>query len=173
MRARFRLSHVALLLVLAAALAPLPVQGQGTMQAPTEINRRTRVVEEDLMCQCGCTMGLAVCDCGTAEEMRAEIAGMMDQGESTQEILDFYVGQYGEKVLSAPTRSGFNLTAWVTPFGALLAGGALLFWLVRRWAAAFRQSAQPVAVEGPSDELTSAERQALTEEIDDLLRRNF
>ena len=34
--------------------------------------------------------------------------------------------KYGEKILSAPTTQGFNLLAWIMPFAAILAGGALV-----------------------------------------------
>ena len=37
-------------------------------------------------------------------------------------ILASFVTRYGEKVLSAPTASGFNLAAWVTPFLVILIG---------------------------------------------------
>jgi len=44
------------------------------------------------------------------------------KGESATGIVQFFVAQYGEQVLSAPTKKGFNLTAWITPFVAILAG---------------------------------------------------
>ena len=47
------------------------------------------------------------------------------------------VDKYGETVLSAPTKFGFNLTAWMTPFLALVAGGfgvrkVLLAWVGKK-----------------------------------------
>lgn len=90
-------------------------------------------VQQNLMCQCGCTMVLISCECGTAEQLRGEIRTMLGQGQTQQQILDFYVGKYGEKVLSAPTKQGFNLTAYITPFATIfLAGGGILL-LVRQW----------------------------------------
>ena len=41
--------------------------------------------------------------------------------------------RYGEKVLSAPTFRGFNWLAWITPFAAVLAGGAGIALVIRRW----------------------------------------
>ena len=44
----------------------------------------------NLMCQCGCTMVLSSCDCGTAEQMRGEIRSMIDQGKTKDDILNYY-----------------------------------------------------------------------------------
>ncbi|MBI2958273.1 MAG: cytochrome c-type biogenesis protein CcmH [Chloroflexi bacterium] len=91
-------------------------------------------VEKELMCQCGCTMVVAVCDCDTANQMREKISGFIAQGQSKDQILAYFVGQYGEKVLSAPTKKGFNLVAWVVPFAAVAVGGTGLFFILRAWA---------------------------------------
>ena len=48
---------------------------------------------------------------------------MLDSGLTVQQIIQGQVEMHGETVLSAPTKNGFNLTAWMTPFAALLAGG--------------------------------------------------
>lgn len=98
-------------------------------------------VSQNLMCQCGCTMVLSSCDCGTAEQMRGEITTMFSEGKTQQQILDYYVGKYGEKVLSAPTKQGFNLTAYVTPFAAILIAGAAIFLVVWQWVIRSRKTA--------------------------------
>ena len=46
---------------------------------------------------------------------------------SEEQIIQSYVDQYGETVLSAPPRKGFHLTAWILPFAAFLIGGSILF----------------------------------------------
>lgn len=95
----------------------------------------------NLMCQCGCTMVLSTCECGTAEQMRGEIRSMLDQGQTKDDILNYYVGKYGDKVLAAPKAEGFNLSAYITPFAVILAGGGVLGLIVRQWV--IRTRAQP------------------------------
>ncbi len=90
-------------------------------------------IQANLMCQCGCTMVLISCDCGTAEQMRSEIKAMLDQGKTQDEILSFYVGKYGDKVLSAPKAEGFNLSAYITPFIVILLSALAIGLIVRRW----------------------------------------
>jgi cytochrome c-type biogenesis protein CcmH len=48
---------------------------------------------------------------------------MLESGITVEQIVKMQVDEYGETVLSAPSKFGFNLTAWMTPFVALIAGG--------------------------------------------------
>ena len=65
--------------------------------------------------------------------MHRDIIGLVEGGYGAQEIIDSFVGSYGEKVLMAPTKSGFNLVGCTMPFGAILVGGGVLADLIRRW----------------------------------------
>ncbi len=110
--------------------------------APALADASIDPIQQELMCQCGCTMVLYSCDCGTAEQMRGEIRTMLGEGKNSQQILDYYVGKYGEKVLAAPTKQGFNLTAYITPFVAIVLAGGVIFLIVRQWV--FRSKHAPV-----------------------------
>ncbi|RMF56750.1 MAG: cytochrome c-type biogenesis protein CcmH [Calditrichaeota bacterium] len=90
-------------------------------------------VEKHLMCTCGCTMPLYTCECQKSEEMRTEIKQMIERGMTQQEILDSYVSRFGEKILSAPTKKGFNLVAWILPFLSVILVGGVLIKTVKRW----------------------------------------
>ena len=48
-------------------------------------------------------------------------------------MLQRFVQEYGGVVLAAPTNTGFNRVAWITPFAALGAGIFAVVWVVRRW----------------------------------------
>ncbi len=93
-------------------------------------------VRKALMCTCpDCTMVLHTCECGTADQMTASIRGMLDDGLSADAVIQAYVARYGESVLSAPTKKGFNLLAWVVPFAVLGMGSVFVVRLVKRWTA--------------------------------------
>ncbi|MFQ5877242.1 MAG: cytochrome c-type biogenesis protein CcmH [Acidobacteriota bacterium] len=93
-------------------------------------------IESRLMCYCGCAnLDVRTCTCGTAEAMRREIASRLERGESVEQVLAAFVSRHGEQILSSPAKEGFNLLAWIAPFGAVLAGGAALLVAVRRWGA--------------------------------------
>lgn len=109
--------------------------------SPAFADADSDAVQQNLMCQCGCSMVLISCECGTAEQLRGEIRTMLGEGKSQQQILDYYVGKYGEKVLSAPTKQGFNLTAYITPFVAILVAGGAIYFVLRQWV--FRSKPKP------------------------------
>ena len=95
-------------------------------------------VEEKLRCQCGCTLDVYTCRttdfaCEVSPAMHRDVNELIAGGYGAQEIIDAFVGSYGEKVLMAPTKSGFNLVGWTMPFGAVLVGGGILAVLLRRW----------------------------------------
>ena len=93
-------------------------------------------LENALMCKCDdkCGKVLVNCTCSTAAKTRKKFTKMLDSGLTVDQIVQQQITEYGETVLSAPTKTGFNLTAWVIPFGALLVGGVGLRRLLNGWA---------------------------------------
>lgn len=108
-------------------------------------------IEESLTCQCGCGLTVHSCNhlqCGSAIPLREEIRAQMSEGKSKEAILAHFKDKYGEKILSAPTTSGFNLVAWITPFVLVAIGGLFLGLILMRWSRA-RAVAQPAAPSAP------------------------
>ncbi len=97
-------------------------------------------VRKALMCTCDdCTMVLYDCHCGTADKMVATIRDMLDTGLGTTEVIQAYAARFGEAILSAPTKKGFNLSAWVFPFVVLGVGSVLVVALLKRWTSENRE----------------------------------
>jgi cytochrome c-type biogenesis protein CcmH len=67
-----------------------------------------------------------------ADEIRLEIRQMLAQGKSSQQILDYYVSKYGERILASPRPRGFNLLAYVLPYLSLGLGMAGLVVFLKR-----------------------------------------
>lgn len=95
-------------------------------------------LEHRIRCQCGCTLDVYTCrttdfSCQVSPAMHANVMDLVKGGHSAQEIIDAFVGVYGERVLMAPKKSGFNLLAWITPGAAVaVAGVGIVLWL-KRW----------------------------------------
>jgi cytochrome c-type biogenesis protein CcmH len=104
----------------------------GGTWAPALADEAARLINE-LMCPADCVMTLAACEMTEAVQMREFIRAKVAEGWSRQQISDVLVEQYGERLLAAPTKKGFNLTAWITPFAVILAGGVLIGVLVTTW----------------------------------------
>lgn len=135
MKWRYRRPGVAVLAAwLAAALFPpgLAAQGQAVDETPY------RRISDKLICQCGCNYGLTHCphlNCPSAPVLRTAIREKLAAGQSEQQVLDAMVAQFGPAVLAAPPAEGFNLSAWVMPFLALIVGLWVAQKVVRTWRA--------------------------------------
>lgn len=126
----------------------------------------TQEVEEALTCQCSCGLTVHSCNhlqCSFAVPRKQEIAASIAEGKGKEEILSSYVAKFGEKVLSAPTTTGFNLAAWITPFLALLVGGIIVGLISLRWSRkrALEEPKQTVVTEVPDEY-----RERLRKELD-------
>jgi cytochrome c-type biogenesis protein CcmH len=102
----------------------------------------TKVQRDDLehriRCQCGCTLDVFTCrttdfSCQVSPAMHADVVALVEGGYSAQEIIDAFVSAYGERVLMAPKKSGFNLLAWFTPGVAIVVAGVAVGVWLRRW----------------------------------------
>ncbi|MFQ6046320.1 MAG: cytochrome c-type biogenesis protein CcmH [Gemmatimonadales bacterium] len=113
----------AVVVALIASIAPTSAHGQGSVED----------VASQLICMCGCNKLLNVCEMDTAKQMKAIISDKIAQGMSASEVVDFMTATYGEQVLAAPTKRGFNLTAWITPFAGIVGGGLVIWFIVLAW----------------------------------------
>jgi len=92
-------------------------------------------IEGSIMCMCKdkCGKVLASCSCMTSDTYRKEISVMIGNGKTKKEIIDNFVARFGERVLASPTKTGFNLLAWITPFLALLIAGLGIKRIAQSW----------------------------------------
>jgi len=98
-------------------------------------------LERELICPT-CHESLALSSSPIADRMRSFIRARIAAGDTKSEIKSKLVDQFGESVLAAPPKRGFNLLAWLLPFAGLGLGGATLAVLARRWSRA-REGAVP------------------------------
>lgn len=75
---------------------------------------------------------LSYCPSQEAGQMRDQIKQMISEGKTKQEIVNYYVGLYGMRILQIPPKKGFFLSAWVMPFIGLIIGIGMIFLFVRK-----------------------------------------
>lgn len=119
-------------------------------------------VSDKIICQCGCGAVLTNCphqECGWGVPAKLFISEQLGNGKTVDELVQYYVSQYGEKVLAAPTKRGFNVVAWVTPFVGLVIGAVGIYFLVHLWARRREDEAvgagpvvPPIASESPQSQ---------------------
>jgi cytochrome c-type biogenesis protein CcmH len=111
-----------------------------------------RDVAGEFVCKCGCNKLLPDCDMQCGEQIRGVIAAKIQEGWDKPRIVALLVRNYGEQLLAAPTKEGFNLTAWVTPFLAIGAAALAISLVLRQWALHHpRVPASPSAREADDD----------------------
>jgi cytochrome c-type biogenesis protein CcmH len=119
-------------------------------------------LEHQIHCQCGCNLDVYTCrttdfSCSVSPAMHADVMGLVAGGHTAQEILAAFKAVYGEKVLMAPNKSGFNLVGYTMPFVALAAGAVIVNALLKRW----RQRAPQAATVTPHVDATTEELDAI------------
>jgi cytochrome c-type biogenesis protein CcmH/NrfF len=65
--------------------------------------------------------------------MHKDVLALVEGGYDAPEILAAFQSVYGERVLMAPVKSGFNLLGYTMPFIVLGAGALVVAALMRRW----------------------------------------
>jgi cytochrome c-type biogenesis protein CcmH len=97
---------------------------------------RFNTLGHQLMCICGCGQVLLECNhvgCPDSDNMRNELSAAIARGDNDSLILQSFVQKYGPTVLAAPTTKGFDRTAWIMPFVALVLGFGIVVLVVRAW----------------------------------------
>jgi cytochrome c-type biogenesis protein CcmH len=152
---------VALGLLLALAL----VWGVTLFQAnqPKSLDQRAHEVASQL--QCPICNGESVADSpsGLASEMRSLIRQKLSQGESEQQVIQYFESRYGDTILESPPAQGFTLMIWLPPALMLALGAYVVFVLGREWGAA-PAVAQPSSEDEALD-LSDDERRRLREAL--------
>ena len=91
-----------------------------------------------MMCVCGCNQILLECNhvgCAYSDRMRGELIAAVDRGDNDDLTLQVFVQKYGPTVMAAPSKTGFNRVAWITPYLALALGLTMVIFIVRAWRA--------------------------------------
>ena len=100
--------------------------------AASEQNPTLPELERELICPT-CHESLAASSSPIADRMRAFIRARIAAGDTKSEIKAELVDQFGESVLAAPPKSGFNLLAWLLPLAGIVVAATILGVLAYRW----------------------------------------
>ena len=129
---------------------------------PSMTDAQRDELEHQIHCQCGCNLDVYTCRttdfaCSVSPAMHSDVMGLVDGGHNAQEILAAFKAVYGEKVLMAPVKSGFNLVGYTMPFIALGTGAVIVLGLLRRWRTSdlTHKPLSPAPVEATEGELAA------------------
>lgn len=94
--------------------------------------KRLVAISSELRCLVCQNESLAGSQAELAVDLRREIRGMITEGKSDNEIMDFMVSRYGDFVRYRPPLKGTTLLLWFGPLLLLIAGIGGLFVFLRR-----------------------------------------
>ena len=84
-------------------------------------------IAKQLYCPVCENIPLDVCPTQACAQWRELIRQKLTEGWGEQQIKDYFVEQYGERVLGTPPARGFNWLVYLVPPLAILAGAVILF----------------------------------------------
>ena len=135
---------------LAAPVLVLLVSVAAGAQPPAAPVSEDTVHEVATQLRCVVCQSLSVADSPSemASQMRGIIRARLAASERPAEVIQYFVDRYGEWILLAPRRRGFNLLVWLFPLVAVATGLVLVATIVRRWTRRRRDGvAAPVNVD--------------------------
>ncbi len=119
-------SYALLLTLVLAGLWVVPVSAQGPTPSDDDVNR----VAKQLYCPVCESTPLDVCPTEACRQWRDLIRTMLAEGKSDDEIKQYFVTQYGDRVLAEPPN---RLASYLVPAIAILLGALLLVRGFQMW----------------------------------------
>jgi len=135
---RRSLSWAALALVLAGALV---VGSRGDGSPPSDAERAHRIAQT-MRCPTCRSQSMADSDAPAARQGREEILRRVGDGQTTEEIQDYFVSRFDDSILLDPRKEGVSGLVWALPVLAVTAAVAGLAVAFRRWRPRRRQATE-------------------------------
>jgi len=104
-------------------------------RSPATASERARHVGDTIMCPACSGESVTGSQAPVAVAIRRQIADMVRQGRSDEEIRNTLVASYGDRIVLNPPRSGLAGLVWVLPVAALVVALAALALIFRTWRA--------------------------------------
>ena len=155
-----RIFMPALVLVLLLLATHSASAQSGTPPGPVTDDDVNRVARQ-LYCPVCESVPLDVCPTQACFQWRETIREKLGAGWTDQQILDYFVTQYGERVLARPSTHGLNVLVWVIPPVLLLAGAVVLWRFLRQ----VRPLPVPLSTATAGDEYSERLEQELRKRI--------
>jgi cytochrome c-type biogenesis protein CcmH len=122
-----------LLAVFLALFFGLLFTGVVIAQQPTPSDDEVNAIAKQLYCPVCENIPLDVCPTTACAQWRELIRQKLADGWSEQAIKDYFVQQYGARVLGSPPARGLNWLIYLVPPIAILAGVYVLYHAYRSW----------------------------------------
>lgn len=115
--------------ILALPLAVLAQDSDPSVPSDDEVN----AIAKEMYCPVCENVPLDVCGTQACAQWRALIREKLSEGWTEEQIKQYFVDQYGDRVLAEPPAKGLNWLVYVVPPIAFLAGFFILYRGIQSW----------------------------------------
>jgi cytochrome c-type biogenesis protein CcmH len=124
----WRMSIAAAMLGLALLVGPglALAQSYTNSAASQSLDDQALAIANQLQCPVCENVTVAYSTSTLAGQMRQVIRDKLAQGQTRDQIMQYFVDRYGEAILTQPPKHGLNLLVWILPAAGLLAGLGVL-----------------------------------------------
>jgi cytochrome c-type biogenesis protein CcmH len=112
-------------------------------QASSPTDDEVNAIAKQLYCPVCENTPLDVCPTEACRQWRELIREQLSKGWTEDQIKDYFVTQYGARVLGEPPRTGLNWVVYILPPALILAGAFVLFRAMRSWIKPSKAEAGP------------------------------
>ncbi len=150
---------LSLLAIAASFMAVAVVYAQSGYPTDDDVNR----VAKQLYCPVCPNTPLDVCETKACQDWRADIRDKLAAGWTDDQVIEYFVQRYGERVLAEPRRSGFTSFVWFLPIVSVAIGLVVLAQILRGWKA--KRRAAVAAPTARADDIPPEVLQRLEKEL--------
>lgn len=133
------------------------VVGVVAAQQPTPSDDQVNAIAKQLYCPVCENITLDVCPTTACAQWRDLIRQKLGEGWGEQQIKDYFVQQYGARVLGTPPAKGINWLLYILPFLIIIAGVYVLYRAFRSWRRPTTQPGLPSPVPAPPSDQTGSQ----------------
>ncbi len=124
------------------------------------LEQRVREIGDQLRCPTCQAISVKDSAASFSRQILDKVRRMLREGQSEEQIKDFFVSRYGEWILRAPKKEGLGLVLWLLPGLAILTVGAWIIFKVQQGVASGRGTGA-----GQGAPLTETERAGIERDL--------
>ncbi|HET7011420.1 MAG TPA: cytochrome c-type biogenesis protein CcmH [Anaerolineales bacterium] len=137
-----------LLAAIVGIVAAAAVLSPAAAQAPTPSDDEVNAIAKGMYCPVCENVPLDVCPTQACAQWRETIREKLAAGWTADQIRQYFVDQYGARVLATPPPTGLNWLVYILPPAAILIAGYFVFRTAQSW----RRSTSPEISAGPTSD---------------------
>ncbi|MDO8835188.1 MAG: cytochrome c-type biogenesis protein CcmH [Vicinamibacterales bacterium] len=135
---------------------------------PAALEREAKVIEGLLIAPCCWSQQVSLHQSPASDEIKQAVRRLLAEGKTRQQILDVYVAEYGDRILSEPPARGFSTLIYVLPWVFLAGSVGLVVLVIRKLRSPAGESAAASGSGAPAGPPTEDEGERIDEELRNL-----